>query len=393
MSIYYMLRPLALVCALVLSSCSPKYASAQSSKELFTKPEGIYEKSFYQLAKPLIYTWAHPSSSNALFTLSGYKKQRDYALEFWRDIGAESIQINTHDNALIDGIYINPKKFQARKVRVFKKWKKKLSEPKYQKLADIFEINPSANDFASLFGFPSNVAEKKTKRKMGALCLPACGLIYELDPKYILNLLFRGIHVVSINYRGLVNSRGLPNWKGTCLDGKYAFEWLKRTLRIKNKDMIAMGKSFGCGPAVYTASISPGANLVVDRGFSRLSEVCTRNFKQPFKFLLTPFGRYFIEKYYRFPNDDLIHAVSGRFVLIEAENDYYMKGQAQKLMAAYINHCKKMSNKQEKDLINRSLIRVRGGHFGIRWGDPFPSWYSDRESQEKVNAFFQEILQ
>jgi hypothetical protein len=388
-----MLKPTILFLAILFTSCSSKHARASSNEQaLFTKPKGIYEKSVYQLTKPFIYAWAHPASSETLFTLSGYKKQKNYALEFWRDIGAESIQIKTHDKALIDGIYINPQIFQAKKSAAFKKWKAKLGESQYKKLASIFEANVKATNFESLFGFPDNIQPKKMKKKMGVLCLPACGLIYELDPKYILNFVLRGFHVVSINYRGLVNSRGLPNWKGTCLDGKYAFEWLKRTLHVNNRDMIATGKSFGCGPAVYTASTSPGANLMIDRGFSRLSDVCTRNFSRPMRFLLTPFGRYFVEKYYRFPNDELIKSVTGRFLLIEARQDNYMRGQAEKLMNSYLDHQKELDTESALDLKKRSHIQVSGGHFGIRWGDSIESWYSDRASQEKLNLFFKEIV-
>lgn len=385
---WYMYKPIPLfLTCLFLSAAFSKNAS-NKSEFLFEKPKNRYEKAIYQLTKPFVYTWAHPSSSNTLFSITGYKKQKSLALEFLNDIGAESIQIKTHDKALIDGIYLNPKTFESNKLSAFIKWKQQFKNPKYSKLASIFEINQNANNFEELFNFPKNVKNIKFKKQMGAVCLPACGLIYELDPKYILNFLLRGLHVVSINYRGLVNSKGLPNWKGTCLDGKYAYEWLKRQIHAKNSDLFITGKSFGSGPAVFTASQSCGSHLMLDRGFSRLSDVCTRNFSQPLRFLLTPFAKYFTEKHYRFPNDELITSVTGKFLIIEAKHDNYMKGQAKKLVKAYLKSKKNLSLKERTEFINQSIIQVSGGHFGIQWGDSTPSWYSDYDSQEKLNTFF-----
>lgn len=362
-------------------------------QHFFEKPKTRYDKAVYQLTKPFIYAWAHPASSNAIFTITGYKKQKCFALEFLQDIGAESIQIKTHDRALIDGIYINPNTFNAKKEQAFKKWKALFQTDQYKKLASIFEIKLDANNFDELFGFPENVKNNHRNDAMGVLCLPACGLIYELDPKYMLNYIIRGFHVASINYRGLVESKGMPNWKGTCLDGKYAFEWLKRKIGADNQQMIVVGKSFGCGPAVYTASQSQGANLLVDRGFARLPDVCTRNFYQPFRFLLTPFAKYFTEKYYRFPNDEIITSVSGKFLLVEAKYDKYMRGQAKKLAKAYLKSLPNVTKYEKCEFLRRTVVQVSGGHFGIKWGDKMPSWYSDQESQEKINIFMNSLKQ
>lgn len=374
---------------LFLPSCAQKQIHSQ--EVAFREPRTLQERVVYNASKGTVTTWIHPATSETLLHLTGYSRLKDLGKEFLKDIGGEPIQISTEDNAVLLGMYFDPKVYRKEQGKAFKKWRIKLAEPKNCKLSQIFEVNYRGHTIATLLSLPKNVQPIKAakKRPLGMVCLPGSGLIYELDPQFVLTFLARGFHVLIINYRGIYPSEGIPDWKGTSLDAKYASEWLSRHLNAPYEDITIVGKSFGTGPAVYTATQLPKSNLILDRGFARLSEVCDYSLPKGLKQLLTPFAKSLVEKYYRFPNEDWLPKVKGNVLLIEATEDEYMRGQAERLFTALALG---KTAEQIKVLKERSWIQVSGGHYGKYWGDPSPSWYSDEKSQEKLSQFLKTLF-
>ena len=358
----------------------------------FQEPTSFSEKLFYNITKPLAFAWVHPATSNTLLSLTGYEKLKNQGARFLRDLGGESVQIATEDGAIIDGMIFDPDIYQAKQQEAYTEWRAFLNKPKNYKLSQIFEVNFKGGNLQSLFSLPKIGSIKNRKeQKMGVVCLPACGSIYELDPKFILTFLARGYQVLIINYRGIINSKGVPNWKGTCLDAKYACDWMTRHIQGSYSNIIVCGKSFGTGPAVYAASKCPGAHVILDRGYARMSDVCDYSLPPVLKFLFASMAKNFVEKFYRFPNEDWIGHIKGEVLFIEATHDYYMKGQTERLFSALAKSQLLRDEVEINELKERCWIKVSGGHYGEFWGDKMPSWYSDKKSQDQLNTFLLNI--
>ncbi len=379
-----------LVFLFVLSSCA-QVGVYRSRNLAFQEPTTFSEKLFYNITKPLAFTWVHPATSNTLLSLTGYEKLKNQGARFLRDLGGESIQIATEDGAIIDGMVFDPDEYQKRQRKAYTEWRAFLNEPRNYKLSQVFEVNFKGKNLQSFFEIPNLYTNKtKSKEKMGVVCLPACGSIYELDPKFILTFLTRGYHVLIINYRGIINSKGVPNWKGTCLDAKYACDWMTRHIGGSYSNIIICGKSFGTGPAVYAASKCPGSHVILDRAYARMSDVCDYSLPPVLKFLFAGMARNFVEKFYRFPNEDWIGHIKGKVLIVEATHDYYMKGQAQRLFDALAKSQLIRDDKELKELKKECWIEVSGGHYGKFWGDKTSSWYSDKKSQDLLSNFLSE---
>jgi hypothetical protein len=255
----------------------------------------------------------------------------------------------------------------------------------------MFEINYSGQSIATLFSLPRSIQplQETKKRPLGILVLPTHGMVVELDPKAILSYLLRGMHVLTVNYRGVLPVGDIPDWKEASTDAKSALSWLKNHLQAPEKDLFVLGKSFGSGPAIFAATQFPGSNLIVDRGFARLSEVCEYEIPFPLTTLLTPFAKALIEKYHRFPNEDWISKVDGKTLIIEAREDFLMKDQGEKLLKAL---ARGKTQKDRSTLRDEHFLIVPGGAFGKYWGEPSNTWYSDEKSQLKVTHFLKTAL-
>lgn len=332
---------------ILLTSCSYKP----------THPQNIIFQEPGPISRSMVRACIHPETSSVLQHLRGKHRLKDVGRDFLKDIGGVSVQIPTEYGAL-EGMYFSPELFHEKETAAYKKWKKLFAAPKNVRLSQIYEINFTAHTLPGLFSLPRMIkpSKKAKERTMGVLCLPAADLDYELDPQFILTFLLRGAHVLAISYSDI-------EWKKTCFEAKSAVEWFSKHIQVPYDDLTICGKSFGSGPATYAASECQGLNLIIDRGYARFSDA----HPSPIRWL--------IEKYYRFPNEDWISRVQGKVLIIEAREDLFLQGHAQRLYNA-VTHTTK------------TLISAYGCHYGLYWGDPFPSWYTDEKSQSQLNPFF-----
>lgn len=373
----------------IFALCGCSFQKIPSHEVTFRDPETITEKMVYHTTKPLAITLMHPATSPTIMSWMGVMRLRDQGAEFLHDIGGESVQIETFDGALVDGLYFDPDNFFQKQGSTFRKWKQRFKEPAYCKISEILEINLQANNLLELFGLPDNVTPLVNSKNepYGVVCLPACCLIYELDPFFVLNFLARGFHVLTINYRGIVESKGVPCWKGTSMDAQFATQWLKRHLDCSFRNVTVCGRSFGTGPATYAGTQCTGTHVILDRGYARMSDVCDFTFSKTSKFFFSNFTKSLIEKFYRFPNEDWITHVQGNVLIIDALEDDYMAQQGERLYKALRKEKSFATPKDEATYRDLTWIRVTGGHYGKYWGDKHPAWYTDRKSQEKVTQF------
>jgi hypothetical protein len=335
--------------------------------------------------------WIHPASISSLTHLSGQNRLIDLGREFFQDIGGVEIDIPSEEGFSLKGFYFDPKRFRQMEGATYKKWRQKFNEPRNGKLAEMFEIDFSGQSLATLFSLPRTVLPlSETKKKpLGIFILPTHGIVSELDPKAILSYLLRGMHVLTVNYRGVLPVGDIPDWKESSLDAKNSLLWLMHHLQAEANSLFILGKAFGSGPAIFAATQIPGVHLIVDRGFARLSEVCDYEIPFPLTSFLTPFAKSLIEKYHRFPNEDWISKVEGNSLIIEAREDFFMKEQGEKLLLAL---ARGKSPKKRATLREEHFLQVPGGAFGKYFGEASHTWYSDEKSQQKVTKFIKNSL-
>lgn len=266
----------------------------------------------------------------SLAEVSNPKRLKEVAREFLKDIGGEEVAISP----TIRGFYFNPKNFQKREITAYKKWRPLFAKPKNCKLAEMFQIDYEGVSLLALFSLPKTHSVKKDS--VTALLLPSFSLPVELDPKWILTYLSKGVHVLAINYEG--EEKTIANdWKSTCEDGMRASHWLQNKLRAK---IIILGKSMGAIPASYVAANTPHASLILENTI-----------------MLHPLT-----------NKEWLKNVQGRILAIQSLNSRTIL-QLPK---------------------SATLMTVMGTHFGPYWGDSGPTWYEYEKDQIKLLKFLME---
>ncbi|MBS0649919.1 MAG: hypothetical protein JSR93_02035 [Verrucomicrobia bacterium] len=162
--------------------------------------------------------------------------------------------------------------------------------------------------------------------------------------------LLRGRFALLFNYRGVMQSSGVPDGRATCIDGLYAANWFKERLRCENHEVCVMGTSMGSGAAVYTAAKLPGADLI---------------------------------------NEDLLPNVQGRVLIIEAVNDQLIpSSHAERLFHILVrSKIPHAENEEIAAFASQYWIRAPGSHSSIPVGDTEYSWYRDPNTQARLSQF------
>ncbi|MBF0329142.1 MAG: alpha/beta hydrolase [Nitrospirae bacterium] len=82
-----------------------------------------------------------------------------------------------------------------------------------------------------------------------------------------------GFSVLIFDYRGYGNSGGKPSEDGTYLDAEAAWEYLTMTKKISPDKIILFGRSLGSAVAAETALRKKAGVLVIESGFTSLSDL------------------------------------------------------------------------------------------------------------------------
>jgi len=85
-----------------------------------------------------------------------------------------------------------------------------------------------------------------------------------------------GFSVMAYDYRGYGTSSGKPSEEGVYEDVFAAYDYLTEQLHVPPNQVIAMGRSLGCGAAVHLAARRPVAALVIEAPFLSAFRVLTR---------------------------------------------------------------------------------------------------------------------
>lgn len=259
--------------------------------------------------------------------ISNSKKLKEVAREFLADIGGEEIQISSQ----VKGFYFNPKTFRQKELAAYKKWRPLFAHPRNCKLADMFQINYQSSSLLSLFSLPRTDSIKK--ESVIALCLPSFSLPFELDPKWILTYLSKGIHVVAINYEKEEKTLH-SDWESACKSAKLGADWVKTHMDGR---LFVLGKALGSIPASFVAANTPHASLILENALT-----------------LHPLT-----------NKEWLKSVQGKILVI------------QPLGSDPLSYIPKSA----------FLMHVTGSHFGPYFGDLKPTWYETENDQIKLLKF------
>ena len=85
-----------------------------------------------------------------------------------------------------------------------------------------------------------------------------------------------GFSVFAYDYRGYGTSSGNPSESGVYDDVNAAYDYLTTQLHVPPSQIIAMGRSLGCGAAIHLAARHPVAGLIVEAPFLSAFRVLTR---------------------------------------------------------------------------------------------------------------------
>ena len=152
--------------------------------------------------------------------------------------------------------------------------------------------------------------------------------------------------------------------------------------------MIIFGKSFGTGPAIYLGTQCKDVTLILERPFARMSDLCEYRQNGPIASITSPFAKSFVEKYFRYPNEDWIRKVSGKILFLESIDDESIQGHTERLVNAKTD---RLEDAEKKRFQEKYWVKVRGSHFGRFWGDSSDTWYSNELNQDRLDKFLQEL--
>lgn len=381
------MRPIlarSLIFFLILTGCT---STTHTRRHVtFQTPQTFGSRLIYQATKSAASTTFNLSSPSEKEVI-GLARLKDLGTELLTDLGGIIIHLRTEDGGQIEGIYFDPAQYRAKQATAYKKWYNILKLPRNCRLAEIFESEFSGRSMCSLVSLPPKlpfhpIAKQKS---IGVLVLPEYGLTFQLDPKIILNFLARGLHVFAINYR---SHDHLPEWKSTCSDALTALTWLKLHLKSPDQDLIAFGKSFGTGPAIYLGTQHRDINLILERPFARMSDLCAYQQHGPLSSLTSPLAKSFIEKYFCYPNEDWIDKTRGKLLILESTSDEAIAGHAERLFCA---KTAKFDEEEKRLFREKYWIQVQGSHFGRFWGDSSDTWYRNKTHQNQIDRFLKEL--
>jgi fermentation-respiration switch protein FrsA (DUF1100 family) len=124
-----------------------------------------------------------------------------------------------------------------------------------------------------------------------------------------------GASIFVFDYRGYGRSQGRPTERGVLADGEAALQWLCRQARLPASELILYGRSLGGGVVIDLAARHQPKAIVVERTFTRLTDVAARHFPfLPVRWLMRN----------RYDNIDKIPRYGGPVLLSHATHDEFV---------------------------------------------------------------------
>ena len=121
-----------------------------------------------------------------------------------------------------------------------------------------------------------------------------------------------GQNCLIFDYRGYGKSQGKPSEKGTYLDAKAAYDWLRNIKGAEVQDIVAYGESLGGSIAANLAATSECGGLILDSAFTSFLALAKR---------LVPYMPGVLMSEYKYDTDRAVERVSCPVLVIHSRDD------------------------------------------------------------------------
>ncbi len=177
----------------------------------------------------------------------------------------------------------------------------------------------------------------------------------------------QGYNILAFDYEGFGESEGSASETGIYRSTEAAYQYLMRN-HVSKENLICWGYSLGSSAAVYLGK-KYGTNIVLDRGFSKISLVAYARAPNGLKSL----AKFIFEQGVGFDNESELSKCKGKVRVVSAMDDTDMPK---------IHHFDRLKDKF-KHLPNFRFIEVPGSHDHIYVGQTF--WYEKEEFRNQLD--------
>jgi fermentation-respiration switch protein FrsA (DUF1100 family) len=149
-----------------------------------------------------------------------------------------------------------------------------------------------------------------------------------------------GADTLIIDYRGYGRSSGTPSESGLYADALAAYDWLTKSRRVDPKRIVVYGESLGTAAAVHLATEAKTAGVIVESGFTSLTEVAQGMFPfLPVRWILK----------HRFNSIDKVSRIDAPLLILHSRQDeLFEMSHPERLLAAAQSP--------------KRLVEMQGGH-------------------------------
>ena len=135
-----------------------------------------------------------------------------------------------------------------------------------------------------------------------------------------------GADTLIIDYRGYGKSSGSPSEQGIYRDARAAYQWLTVTRGVDPNRIVVYGESLGSAVAVHLASEAPLGGVVVESGFTSVTDVA----KKMFPFLPV---RWILK--HKFDSIEKVHRIDAPLLILHSRDDeLFEMSHPERLLAA-----------------------------------------------------------
>jgi alpha/beta superfamily hydrolase len=184
------------------------------------------------------------------------------------------------------------------------------------------EIRFGFNEKALLEGMVFKTNSPTANAKTILICTGSHRSYEDYAIPMVNTFLSMGHNVMTFNYEGFGKSDGKASEDGVYRSVEAAYQYLIQEKGCKDQDIIGWGYSLGSG-AVTNLAINHKINIVVDRGFSTMSEVAYQCAPSGLKTL----ARFIFFVGAHFDNVSKLNKVKGNILVAQGKNDTTMNGE------------------------------------------------------------------
>lgn len=281
------------------------------------------------------------------------KERQAKGREELRTIGGEEVKITSIDGKNINGMYLSAKKFKKNIEKYFEKKVGKDGE-EYLVLKEEFGTTEGEDDeftfieddqarifcktLASLslldtelvsggnflLTIPlekSNITNESfagKKRPVALMCYPGPHSYVAFRDKSV-SYLMKGLDVMVFDYEGLGKSKGRSTDYNMKLATDSCYQYLRKSKKKRNKDIVAHGFCMGAGAATDLAARRKGVHVVVDRSFSSVAQMAEDQHPRLYR-VLSPI----IPKVANLDNEANLPRVKGNIAILKGKKDKFI---------------------------------------------------------------------